>query len=198
MLKNETIDITEVLTHIIYEIIKHTKIFHNININKLLVCISSNRNSGRGGGIFGKLVPMRFEEGSAIKKFKGRYYSMPEIVHNKEKILYLIYFYMPRFFDLEPMEKLNVIFHELFHISPDFNGDIRRVSKHKAAHGHCKKHFDSQYSQELESFYEYIKETSYMKFLALDSKKIHETFGKVTGRRLKVPKPVLVEKKLRN
>ena len=30
---------------------------------------------------------------------------------------------------------------------------------HKAAHGHSKKHFDSHYNQELESFFEYIKDT---------------------------------------
>ena len=198
MLKNETINVTEVLTHLIYEIIKHTHIFHKININKIIVCIASNRNSGRGGGIFGKLVPLKFENGSDVKKFKGRYYSMPEIIHDDEKILYLIYFYMPRFFDLDPIEKLNVIFHELYHISPEFNGDIRRLAKHKAAHGHSKKHFDSHYNDELESFFQYIKETSYMNFLALDSNKLYDTFGEITGRRMKVPKPVLIGKKLRN
>ena len=39
-------------------------------------------------------------------------------------MLYILNFYLPRFMDLSLTEKVTTIFHELWHISPDFDGDV--------------------------------------------------------------------------
>ena len=44
------------------------------------------------------------------------------------EMLYILKFYLPRFQNEPFEEKLTTIFHELWHISSDFNGDIRRHS----------------------------------------------------------------------
>jgi hypothetical protein len=179
------------LTHIINDIIIRTDLFSHIDINRLLVCVAYNRQRGRGG-TFGKLVPLRFKDGLDVVCFRGAYYSMPRIFHRGKRLLYLIYFYIPRFFNLGPQEKLAVIFHELYHISQDFNGDIRRLGKKGASHGHSRVRFNSLFEGELLSFYEYAGETPFINFLRMDAEYLEKDFSRVFGRRMKLPKPIIV------
>lgn len=188
------INLTQHLTSIIDEIVRHSPSLAHIDVAKVLVCIGSNR-SGRRGGMYGKLIPLRFENGTEIVRYRGRYYSLPAISHNGADCLYIIYFYMPKFFDLPWKEKLRVIFHELYHISPRFDGDIRRMGVVKTAHGHSKKHFDSLYAGELTAFAEHIRETPARLFLEMNTGALYSRYRKVTGVRMKSPKPVLLEQR---
>ncbi len=185
----ETIDLTDVLTLIIQEIQARTKLFSFLETEKCTVCVASNRKNSRGG-IYGKLVPLYFENGTEEVSFRGKRYRMPVVQRNNIRQKYIIYFYMPKFFDLDAREKLRVIFHELYHINPAFNGDIRRMTKGKAAHGHSRRHFDSHFQKELDQFYAYVETTHYIRFLRLTSRDIFHLFGKVKGRRMKLPRPV--------
>jgi hypothetical protein len=130
MFDSNEINITDRLTGIIREITRFSESFKHIDTERILVCTASNRSRSRGG-TYGKLVPLKFKDGSPFMEYRNRVYTIPEIVLDDVKLLYIIYFYMPRFYDLNPLEKLNVIFHELYHISPSFNGDIRRMGKKK-------------------------------------------------------------------
>ena len=191
MYKNDHIDLTEIITRIIQEITATSNQFSHVDVNRLLVCLGSNRRNGRGGTL-GKLVPLRFEKGAQVLKYRSRYYTIPEVIQDGVTFLYLIYFYMPRFFDLDPDEKLKVIFHELYHISPDFDGDIRRMGAVKKAHGHSRNKFDLLYEEDLISFREHIRQTPLIDFLELDSKSIFKLYRTVTGRRMKHPKPIKI------
>lgn len=188
------INISETLTHIIYEIIKQCPEFYHIDMNHVTICVSSNRKGSRGG-IYGKLVPLRFKDGSTVTEHRGAFFRMPEVSIRGNSMLYLIYFYMPRFFDLPIKEKINVIFHELYHISPDFNGDIRRMAAVKAIHGHSKEAYDAQFEDSMKAFAEYIEQTPYRNFLELNSRDMYRIFKKVTATRMKLPRPYRVNKK---
>jgi hypothetical protein len=187
-----TINISEVLTLIIHEIISHVPMFSHIDMGRVHVCMSSNRKS-RGGATFGKLVPLKFKDGREALSYRGRWYAMPEVLHNGMPLLYIIYFYSPRFLDLSAFEKMRVIFHELYHISPNFNGDIRRMGKVKSSHGASRKHFDSHFEDDLVPFYKYISETPFMNFLEMDTQTLFSTFKKVYSNRMKVPRPVVIK-----
>ena len=186
----DTINITGTIKNIIKEISIFSPNFAYINTDKVLICISSNKK-GNGGATYGKLVPLRFEGGNAAVKYNNHFYSMPTIKSEGIEQFYIIYFFIPRFFDLTFEEKIKIIFHELYHISPDFNGDIRRVSKGKSAHGHSKKHFDSLFIDDLIQFSSYIKKTPYIHFLNMNTKSLYKQFSKVIGRRMKMPKPIV-------
>jgi len=188
----EEIDITKVISHLIADITSRVQIFEHIKPDRLLVCTATNRRKCRSG-TYGKLVPLRFENGSEALNYKGKCYSMPRIINNGKQILYIVYLYIPRFFNLKPIEKLRVIFHELFHISPEFNGDIRRFGKIKISHGHSRKKFDSLFQNELNDFYNYIKMTRYIDFLEMDIDSLQKNFKKVLHRRMKVPKPLPID-----
>lgn len=188
---DDEINLTTALTAVIAEIVQNTLTLSHIDISRTLVCVGSNKR-GRRGGLYGKLIPLRFENGSNMLKHSGRVYAIPEIEHNGATCLYMVYFYMPRFFDLPWNEKLKVMFHELYHISPRFDGDIRRMGAVKTAHGHSKKHFDSLYDSELRSFLDHIRTTEHMHFLEMNSSSIYGRYRRVTGVKMKNPKPVII------
>jgi hypothetical protein len=192
-LKKQKINLTDILTDLIKQIAVHSQFFSHIDASKVVVCLGSNRRNGRGA-IYGKLVPLRFHNGADILRFRGKNYTIPDIVSNDLSQLYALYFYIPRFFDLPAEEKLKVIFHELYHISPDFNGDIRRMGKVKKAHGSSKKRFDLKFETEVKLFYEHISKTAYMDFLRMDSRSLHNNY-RIYARRMKIPKPVAVADK---
>ncbi|HDP80611.1 MAG TPA: hypothetical protein ENN21_07200 [Spirochaetes bacterium] len=183
------IDLTDVLTALAQEIVLRCPSFSHCDLSKITLCLGSNR-SGRGA-IYGKLVPLRFRGGAASLGYRGKTYTMPVVMRNGVEQRYIIYFYYPRFFDLSPLEKLRVLFHELYHISPDFNGDIRRMAPVKASHGGSRKGFDRNFQEELALFHAHISSTPYMKFLAMDAAALHRAFKKVTGTRMKTPRPVV-------
>lgn len=188
---DDRIDLSHSLTGIISEIVARCEPLGHIDVNRLLVCIGSNRG-GRHGGLYGKLIPLRFKGGSSVLQYRGRLYAIPEISNNGTTCLYIIYFYMPRFFDLPWKEKLRVIFHELYHISPRFDGDIRRMGAVKAAHGHSKKHFDSLYDSQLRDFIQYLQDTPQADFLSMNSRELYARYGRVTAVKMKHPKPVII------
>ena len=49
-------------------------------------------------GIYAKIVPMRFPDGSYVKIHHGKKYLLPQISTKDGDVLYLIYIYFPRFF----------------------------------------------------------------------------------------------------
>lgn len=187
----QKINLTDILSDLIREISARSQFFSHIEPEKVVVCLGSNKKNGRGA-IYGKLVPLKFQHGSEVLTFRGRIYTIPEIINNGVPQLYAVYFYIPKFFNLSAQEKLNVIFHELYHISPEFNGDIRRMGKVKKAHGSSKKRFDSNFKKEVKLFYEYISGTAYIDFLNMDSKSLQNNY-RVYARRMKIPKPVIVQ-----
>jgi hypothetical protein len=173
--------------------IRVTEEFRNFDINRILVCCASNRRDGRGA-TYGKLLPMRFKDGSPVIKHKNRFYTIPKLKINGHEIYYIIYFYVPKFFDLSAKEKIRVIFHELYHINPEFNGDIRRMGKVKSAHGHSKKAFEQNYIDYAESFFKSIYDTPYCNFLAMNSYDLKKYFCKIQYKRIKQIKPVLLDR----
>ncbi len=185
------LNLSEALAAVIAEIVRACPSLGHIDLERVLVCIGSNRG-GRRGGVFGKLVPLKFQNGAGVLRYRGSVYALPEISREEKSILYLVYFYMPRFFDLPWEEKLRVMFHELYHISPRFNGDIRRMGKVKAAHGHSKKRFDSLFTHELSRFAADVRETGHFDFLRMDSKSLFSSYTRVSGIRMKNPRPVII------
>jgi len=189
--RDDEINLSHALTAVIHDIVRSSQALGHIDVESTMVCVGSNR-SGRRGGLYGKLIPLRFENGSQVLRYRGRFYTIPEVSNNGRICLYLIYFYMPRFFNLSWEEKLRVMFHELYHISPRFDGDIRRMGPVKKAHGHSKKHFDTLYDSDLQEFIRNIHSTPHQRFLAMDARSLYRNYRRVTAVRMKHPRPVII------
>jgi predicted metallopeptidase len=187
----DSINLTDILTLIIHDMVKSTEEFKSFDLNKILICCASNRKDFRGA-TYGKLLPLRFKDGSEIIKHNEKFYTIPKVKMNGIEILYVIYLYIPKFFNLSAKDKVNVMFHELYHINPEFNGDIRRMGEFKSAHGHSRKAFEEKYIEYADMFFNKIKDTPYYNFLQMNTDEIQAQFKKVKYRRMKSIKPVLL------
>ena len=190
---DSAINLTDVLSLIIHDMIRFTGEFRQFDMNRILICCATNRRDGRGA-TYGKLLPMRFKDGSSVIKYNDKYYTIPKLNVNGSEILYIIYFYVPKFFDLSARDKIKVMFHELYHINPDFNGDIRRMGKVKSAHGHSRKSFEEKYIEYAEDFFKKISAAPYCNFLAMNTDDLKKYFRKIQYRRIKQIKPVLLDR----
>ena len=58
-------------------------------------------------------------------------------------IKYVMDFYVPVFFNLSFREKLVTVLHELYHISPKFDGELRTFKGRSYQHGPSKEKYDN-------------------------------------------------------
>ncbi len=149
-------DFTGNMKKLVEDIVKTHPDFSHIALESIFIAISSSNR--RRDGVVAKLRPLRFEGGSRTKVCRGTEYISPEVRINGNDILYVVYFHLPRFLNHgDYKNKLATVLHELYHISPLFNGDIRRFPGKNYAHGNSRKSYDR-----LISIYtdEYIKSTT--------------------------------------
>ena len=180
-------DFTGNMVLLVDDIIKTHPFFNHMRIDNILVAISPS--NGNKNGVVAKLRPMLFEGGSRTKVVRGIEYAVPEVIINRRNILYIVYFHLPRFLNHGNQKtKLSTVIHELHHVSPLFNGDIRRYSGKNYAHGNSRKDFD-----ELISIYteEYIKSTIHPElsvFLKYRYDELKRKDGAIYGDMIRIPR----------
>ena len=97
----------------------------HIDLSKIVIAFAQARKRVPHG-LFASLTPLRFANGAKEEVRRKRKVTIQRIVIREEEMLYILRFYLPRFWDLDFREKLITVFHELWHISPNCDGDIRR------------------------------------------------------------------------
>jgi hypothetical protein len=113
---------------------------------------------------------------------------MPTITHQGEEMLYVIYFLIPRFLELSFREKLITIFHELYHISPACDGDIRRFPGRNYAHGSSTKSYNAQMAILVDRYLERLPEHSALGFLEGNLAALRSRHSAIVARRLQAPR----------
>lgn len=185
-----TLNLTGELERLIRDITARTPQLQHVMPDKLLVCVSTGRTT-RGGSL-AKIHPLRFAGGErSVKARRGRrsvLCTMPTIKHQGEEMLYVIYFLVPRFLELPLREKLITIFHELYHISPACDGDIRRFPGRNYAHGSSTKSYNLLMGKLADAYLEMIPERSALDFLEGDLASLRSRHKAIVGRRLQAPR----------
>lgn len=186
-----TLNLTRALEDLIDDVVATVPELGYIDPARLLICVSSTR----GGGIHGtyaKIHPLRFEGGlDSVQVRRGRRLctcTLPEVTVGGREILYIIYFLVPRFLDLPLKEKLVTVFHELYHVSPLFNGDIRRFPCRNYAHGGSRKRYNSLMSGMVERYLCKLEDPGVIAFLEGDMAALRSRYAAIVGRRFPVPK----------
>ena len=185
-----TLNLTGELERLIGDIAARTPELNHVKPEKLLVCVSTGR-AGRGGSL-AKIHPLRFAGGErSVKARRGRrsvLCTMPSITHRGEEMLYVIYFLIPRFLELSFREKLITIFHELYHISPACDGDIRRFPGRNYAHGSSTKSYNQKMGELADRYLEVLPDPSALGFLEGNLAVLRSRHGAIVGRRLQAPR----------
>lgn len=183
---------TENLERLIRHITAHIPDFNHIRPDQLNIVFSQAKVSGVHG-VYATVHPLRFENGSLTTVRCNRTYKWPEIVEDGKDILYIITFYLPRFADLDFEVKLLTVIHELYHISPLFNGDIRRFPGKNYAHGHSRKKYDESISKYVQAYLSIPGAVEESDFLHSSFDTLKKQHGRVGGCSIRLPKPYLVK-----
>jgi hypothetical protein len=162
----------------------------HVDLSRVLIAFCQTRRAVPYGK-WAKLTPLRFTAGSLTSIRGGRTYTIQRVYdRDHREMLYILSFYLPRFFDQSLDEKLITVLHELWHISPDFDGDLRRHAGRCFAHGTSQRNYDAAMRRLAEAWLAAGPPADLYDFL-------HGTFADLDQRRgpvygLKVPIPKIV------
>ncbi len=139
-------------------------------------------------GLQAKLTPMRFEAGASTVYRRGREWTCQRLTLGGREMLYILTFYLPRFLDQPFHEKMVTVLHELFHISPEFNGDIRRFEGRYHVHSHSQKDYDREMGRLANEYLQLGPPPELYRWLEYDFETLRQQFGGVRGMQIPVPK----------
>ncbi len=180
-------DFTRAVHDLCEDLTNRHEAFMHIDMSKIAVCFAQTRSTVLHG-LQAKLTPLRFENGELTSQKKGRTWTVQRLHLGKREMLYILTFYLPRFLNQSYQEKFVTILHELYHISPHFNGDIRRFSGRCHVHTQSQKEYDDHmdvYSREYLSMNPPAHLHHFLKYNFQELKHLH---GGVVGLQVPIPK----------
>ncbi len=186
------LDFTACMHVLCADVVERTAVLSHIDMARVVVRTCRVRTDGPYG-IRASLTPLRFPGGSRTAVRRGvRVLIEPLIDEQGVEMLYLLSFYLPRFLDLPFMEKLATVFHELWHISPQFDGDLRRHPGRCYAHGRSERLFHSQMYLLAEQWLSLNPPLELYDFLRHDFITLCQLHGAVYGTRIRTPRVIPV------
>ena len=142
-------------------------------------------------GMYASLTPLRFAGGRTETVRRGRRYGIQRLCDESgREMLYLLNFYLPRYLNLGLREKLVTTIHELWHISPRFDGDLRRFGGRCYAHSGSQKRYEAQVQRLTDRWLALGPPPALYEFLRDDFATLSRRYGAIIGR--KIPAPRLI------
>lgn len=163
--------------------------FQHVRMEQVAVSFAQTRRRVMHG-LQAKLTPLRFENGGLVTRRGQSEWTIRRIFHGDVELLYILTFYLPRFFDLPFREKLITVFHELYHISPEFNGDIRRFAGRYHVHSARHDEYDREMGRFADEYMAQRPSARHWSFLQHDFQMLQSQHGQVIGMRLPIPRMI--------
>jgi predicted metallopeptidase len=171
------------------DIVRHSDALKHIDVSRLLFGVLQAR-SGRRHGLQARVTPLRCHGGALTRHRRGVAYQVQRYFVNGREMLYLVTFCLPRFLDQDFADKFVTLFHELYHISPAFEGDLRRHDGRCTFHTHSKRLYDSHMGELARGYLTNGADRSLHEFLRLNFAQLRHRHGAVVG--VTVPRPRLI------
>ncbi|NQU23810.1 MAG: hypothetical protein HQ567_21220 [Candidatus Nealsonbacteria bacterium] len=164
----------------------------HIDMSRVAVGFSQTRKT-TGHGMYASLTPMRFAGGQTHTVRRGRRWGVQRL-HDAtgREMLYIVNFYLPRFLNLEFREKLTTVVHELWHVGPKFDGDVRRFAGRCFAHGSSQKRYDATVDVLVDRWLAAGPPDALYTFLRGGFRDLIARHGRVYGRKVPAPKLIAV------
>jgi predicted metallopeptidase len=179
--------LSEYLHLLTTDIVQRVPEFSHLKPDQMLFSVTRARKRSQYG-LQARVTPMRFRDGSLTKRIRNTTYQVQRYFVEKTEILYLVTFCVPRFLDQSFSEKLITIFHELYHISPDFNGDLRRMEGRYELHTHSKEGYDDQMALLVQAYLATKPSLELLNPLRLNSNEFRQRYAGVLGYCIPQPK----------
>ncbi len=161
--------------------------FLHIDMSRVAVTFAQARRRVLHG-LQAKLTPMRFEGGSLTTRRHGRQWTVQRLYQGDVEMLYILTFYLPRFLEQSFREKMITVLHELYHISPQFDGDIRRMDGRYHVHSHSQREYDRLMETFVDRYLGMKPPEDLYGFLRSDFRTLDQRHGGIIGMRVSVPK----------
>lgn len=177
------------MERLVRDVVRHSPDLAHVDCDRILITVSQQRKFGRPG-LYARVVPLRFEHGGFSTKQYGAHWGVPPFTRRGREILYLVTFCLPRFQNISFEAKGVTIFHELYHISPFFNGDLRRFPGKYYQHGPCEKAYDAHMLRLFQAYLARRQRAGFLDFLRSRFHHLEDRFGQVFGLHVPTPAPV--------
>ena len=182
----------------------------HVDVERVGFSMAEARNRGSQYGQLAYVTPLFFEGGVEATAVTGtvaappgvatktgqtrvkivKYYRLPIAYapDGKTRLMYLFTVMTPRFYNLEFVEKLSTVIHELYHIDPSFNGFVRRFPGRNWQHG-SKVRYEAICLELSEKWLKSDPDPRLFAFLQWDYQQIFERFSSIRGRRYSKTQP---------
>ena len=185
---SSTYNLTQEIARACEQITANIVALSHIDAKRVQFGLSISKKRGKYG-LQAACYPLRFEGGSLTKEEDGKLWEWPVLRVAGAEMLYYLNFYVPRFLNLNRDEKLETLVHELYHISPDFDGTLRRLGKGRHAnHGPSMKYYRSLIAPLIVEARSLLDPKEFP-FLGLNHRKLEKRHGSVYGTRVKRLRP---------
>jgi hypothetical protein len=162
----------------------------HVDMSRVAVSFAQTRQAGCQG-MYASLTPLRFADGQMHVFRRKRRWGIQRLFDpDGREMLYILNFYLPRFLDLSFREKLVTTLHELWHVGPKFDGDVRRLGSRCFAHGPSHKQYDARIEVFVDRWLSLGPPSELYDFLRLNFRELVARHGRVFGRRTRSPKLV--------
>lgn len=186
-------DFSAAMRDVCIDITQRHPVFHHIDMADVAVAFAQARRNV-SYGLQAKLTPMRFAEGSRVTIRDGEEWTVQKLVIDGREMLYILTFYLPRFLNSPFLEKLTTIFHELYHISPEFDGDIRRFGGHFYVHSHSQAEYDAEMEVYAREYLKAGPPEDMLSFLRLNFRELQQLYSGVVGVQIPIPRLIPVRR----
>lgn len=175
------------------------RVFRSIKIDEVGFALAHAQNKDSRFGRWASMTPLRFEDGALATRVtrpvkarlqgkviavgtSERYYKTPRVLSRdgKTELKYILTIVQPRFHNLSVEEKIDTLIHELYHISADFNGDVRRFPGRNWQHG-SKARYNLICQSLRKEWLQSDPEPRYYEFLQWRFNELLERFGGIRG-----------------
>ncbi len=190
-MRRPAFDFTEAMRLLCEDVVARTPELEHVRMSQVAVTFAQARRRVLHG-LQAKLTPLRFERGALITQRGRQRWTVRRMFSGDVELLYILTFYLPRFQDQPLHEKLITVFHELFHISPRFDGDIRRMEGRYHVHSHSQKEYDRVMGVLAERYLKQQPNDRLWGFLRFRFDEIVARHGGVIGAKMPIPKLIPV------
>jgi predicted metallopeptidase len=171
------------------DIVARTPELAHVDVARLLIATTQARN-GRPYGLQARVTPLRFRGGALARRQRGVTFQVQRYFVDGTEVLYLMTFCLPRFLNQEFDDKFVTLFHELYHVSPTFDGDLRRHGGRCEVHTRSQRRYDEQMARLARAYLASRPDPDLHAFLRLSFAQLAARHGSVLG--VVVPRPKMV------
>lgn len=146
-------------------------------------------------GLQASLTPLRFQDGQLFTVRRQHRWTIQRVYDESGlEMLYILRIYLPRFFDQPFHEKLCTLIHELWHISPAFDGDLRRFPGRCYAHSHSEREYDELCHALAQRWLTLSPPADLVRVLEHSFDSLRRQHGRVIGHAVAVPKLIRLDR----